>query len=106
MSLVLRESRAMSSLMYYSAPNQLTNVPNQVPYGWCFDHSSGRKMKLSQEQTVIDYICQMRANNMGPQAIAKTLNQAGILSRFGKIWRAEQVLRVLRRDFDQWRESR
>jgi hypothetical protein len=28
------------------------------------------------------------------------------LSRFGKIWRAEQVLRVLRRDFDQWRESR
>lgn len=105
MSLVPRESRAMSSLMYYSAPNHLTNVPNQVPYGWCFDHSSGRKMKLSQEQLVIEHICLMRSRGMGLRTIAKLLNQAGYLSRFGKIWRAEQIQRVLRRDYDQWREK-
>lgn len=92
---------AMRSSMYYGP----TSERHQLPYGWCFDHGSGQRMKLPQEQKIIGSICQLRASGISYNRIADHLNQAGIPTRYGNTWRDVQVKRILGRNLELWKES-
>lgn len=93
--------RAVRSSMYYGP----TRERHQLPYGWCFDHGSGQRMKLSSEQLIIGLICQMRASGASCYKIADYLNRASIATRYGNIWRDVQVQRILSRNLETWKES-
>lgn len=91
----------MRSSLYYGP----TSERHQLPYGWCFDHGSGQRMKLSAEQKIVDSICQMRYIGASYNRIAEHLNQAGIATRYGNSWRDVQVKRVLTRNYDLWQQG-
>lgn len=91
---------AVRSSMYYGP----TSERHQLPYGWCFDHGSGQTMKQSEEQKIIDFICQMRDTGISYNSIATCLNQASITTRYGNIWRDVQVRRIISRNLKHWKE--
>lgn len=76
-----------------------------TPFGWDVIDVPGQKTKSGKpmrrlisnerEQTILLSIQLRRKQGMGYHAIADDLNQAGIKSKSGGIWRAQQVKSVL-----------
>jgi hypothetical protein len=68
-----------------------------MPYGWCWDHSKGCKIKYRPEQEMIALICRLYSRGNTPFRIARQLNEMGKTTRNERPWSCEMVIRILQR---------